>query len=115
MLQQERNLAVAEDNVITATATYGKDRAALEEILADTLDRYGISLADAVSGKVTQAPVIPGLEPAKQGNPEPTLPGQQQNLEQQRETPVTPQPMPPQPPTGSQPPTSSPPPTTPPQ
>ena len=115
VLQQERNLAVAEDNVITATATYGKDRAALEEILADTLDRYGISLADAVSGKVTQAPVIPGLEPAKQGNPEPTLPGQQQNLEQQRETPVTPQPMPPQPPTGSQPPTSSPPPTTPPQ
>ncbi len=103
VLQQERNLAVAENNVITATATYGKDRAALEEILADTLDRYGISLADAVSGKVTQVPVIPGLAPAKQGSPEPSLPGQQQNLEQQREAPVTPQPMPPQPSTTPQP------------
>ncbi len=98
VLQQERNLAAAENNVITATATYGKDRAALEEILADTLDRYGISLADAVSGKVTQVPVIPGLEPAKD-RPEPALPDQQQNLQQQRQAPVTPQPMPPQPPT----------------
>jgi outer membrane protein TolC len=79
VLQQERNLAVAENNAITARATYAKDRAALSNILADTLDRYGISLADAVTGKVTQIPVIPGLEAAKPQETQPApLPPQPQ-------------------------------------
>lgn len=81
VLQQERNLATAEDNLINARATYGKDRAELDNVLADTLDKYGISLGDAVSGHVTQTPSIPGLEPASQqksptGNlPTPGQPG----------------------------------------
>ncbi len=75
VLQQERNLATAEDNLINARATYAKDRAQLDNILADTLDKYGISLGDAVTGKVTQAPSIPGLEPASaEKQPSPTLP-----------------------------------------
>ncbi len=85
VLQQERNLAVAENNAITARATYAKDRAALSNILADTLDRYGISLGDAVTGKVTQIPVIPGLEAPKpvEAHPAP-LPSQQENREEQQ-------------------------------
>ncbi len=75
VLQQERNLAIAEDNLINARATYAKDRAQLDNILADTLDKYGISLGDAVTGKVTQVPTIPGLEPASaEKQPSPTLP-----------------------------------------
>jgi len=61
VLQQERNLAVAEDNLISATAAYARDRSSLSQILANTLDRYGISLNDAATGTVTQMPLIPGL------------------------------------------------------
>ncbi len=75
VLQQERNLAVAEDNLINSRATYAKDRAQLDNVLADTLDKYGISLGDAVTGVVTQTPAIPGLEPvSKENEPTPGLP-----------------------------------------
>ena len=65
VLQQERNLATAEDNLISATAAYAKDRSSLEQILASTLDRYGISLTDAANGTVTQMPHVPGLTAPK--------------------------------------------------
>jgi outer membrane protein TolC len=61
VLQQQRNLATAEDTLISATAAYAKDRAALRQILSSTLDQYGISITDAAAGTVTTAPVIPGL------------------------------------------------------
>ena len=61
VLQQERNLATAEDNLISATAAYARDRVALAQILSNTLDRYGISLQDAATGVVAKQPVIPGL------------------------------------------------------
>ena len=65
VLTQERNLATAENNLISATAGYAKDRVSLEQILSNTLDRYGISLVDAASGVVTQQPIIPGLTAPK--------------------------------------------------
>ena len=63
VLAQERTLATGEDNLISATAAYAKDRSALDQILSDTMEKYGISLGDAASGVVTQAPHIPGLTP----------------------------------------------------
>jgi len=72
VLQQQRNLAVAEDNLIAAHAAYAKDRAGLYQTLASTLQHYGINLPEAAAGTVTAAPVIPGVEPAKPGN-EPTM------------------------------------------
>ena len=72
VLQQQRNMAVAEDNLIAAHAAYAKDRAGLYQTLASTLQHYGINLPDAAAGTVTTAPVIQGVEPAKPGN-EPTL------------------------------------------
>ncbi len=86
VLLQQRNLSNAENNLITARATYAKDRAALTEILGTTLDRYGISLEDAVTGNVKSVPVIPGLEPAK-AQPEVQVPGQQEQLQKQEQTP----------------------------
>jgi outer membrane protein len=105
VLLQQRNLSTAENNLITARATYAKDRAAMAEILGTTLDRYGISLEDAVTGNVRQIPVVPGLEPAKP-QPEAHVPSQQQNLQQQEQNPppTAAPPMPPQPPATQQPP-----------
>lgn len=72
VLQQERNLAVAEDNLITANALYAKDRASLYQTLASTLQHYGINLPEAAAGKVETEPVVPGVEAAKPGN-EPSM------------------------------------------
>ena len=61
VLQQGRNLATGENNLLSATAAYAKDRAALEQLLSTTLDHYGISIEAAATGEITQKPVIPGL------------------------------------------------------
>jgi outer membrane protein TolC len=61
VLQQQRNMATAENALISATAAYAKDRAGLLQLLSKTLDRYGISITEAATGVMTAAPVIPGL------------------------------------------------------
>jgi outer membrane protein len=69
VLQQARNLATGENNLISATAAYARDRAQLFQLLANTLDRYGISIeaaAQAVGGGAGMpTPVIPGLTAPK--------------------------------------------------
>jgi len=65
VLQQGRNLATADNNLISATAAYAKDRSLLHQLLSNTLDTYGISIQSAAQGTVTQAPVIPGLTAPK--------------------------------------------------
>lgn len=67
VLLQERNLATAENNLISANAAYAKDRAGLYQILASTFEHYGINLNEATTGKIGAAPVIPGLQPAAKG------------------------------------------------
>jgi len=67
VLQQQRNLASAEDTLIAAQANYAKDRAGLYQMLATTLQHYGINLGEATTGNVRTTPVVPGLEPAKTG------------------------------------------------
>lgn len=87
VLQQERNLATAEASLISATAKYATDRAALADLLGITLDRYGISIVDAASGQITTPPTIPGVEPAV-ALPDVNLPAQQQRLHEQQKQPV---------------------------
>ena len=72
VLQQGRNLATAENNLISGTAAYADDRAALMQLLSDTLERYGISIVSAAAGVIEPHPVIPGLTPPKP--PEPPKP-----------------------------------------
>ena len=72
VLQQERNRAMAEDNLIVAHATYAKDRALLYQTLASTLQHYGINLTEAATGTVTTTPVVSGVEAVTPGN-EPTM------------------------------------------
>lgn len=71
VLQQERNLAVAENNLIAANAAFAKDRAGLYQVLATTLQHYGINLQDAAKGTVNTAPTIPGVAPAGASQPNP--------------------------------------------
>jgi outer membrane protein TolC len=71
VLQQQRNLATAENTLISAQGAYAKDRAGLYQMLASTLKHYGINLNDAATGEIKAAPMVPGLTPAKAG-PEPT-------------------------------------------
>jgi outer membrane protein TolC len=72
VLQQGRNLGIAENTSISATAAYAKDRAALLQLLSNTLDRYDISITDAAEGTITQAPLIPGLTaPRPEAPPKP--------------------------------------------
>jgi outer membrane protein TolC len=61
VLQMERNLATAEDNLISADAAYARDRSSLGQILSNTLDKYGISITQAASGNIAQRPNVPGL------------------------------------------------------
>jgi outer membrane protein len=69
VLQQERNLAIAENNLIAANAAFAKDRAGLYQILATTLQHYGINLQDAAKGVVNASPVVPGVQPASANQP----------------------------------------------
>ncbi len=65
VLQQGRNLAIAENTLISDTAAYAKDRAALLQLLSNTLDKYGITIEGAATGDIARAPVIPGLTAPK--------------------------------------------------
>jgi outer membrane protein len=65
VLQQQRNLALSENTLISDTAAYARDRAALGQLLSNTLDKYGINIQEAASGTVAQAPLIPGLTAPK--------------------------------------------------
>jgi outer membrane protein len=72
VLQQQRNLAVADDNMIAAHAAYAKDRAGLYQTLASTLRHYDIDLTETAAGSVTTAPVVTGVTPAMPGK-EPSM------------------------------------------
>ncbi len=65
VLQQERNLATAENNLISATAAYARDRSNLRQLLSNTLDVYGIDLVATAMGTVNTTPTIPGLTAPK--------------------------------------------------
>jgi len=64
VLQQQRNLAKAENDLIAANAAYANARASMYQLLAATLQHYGINLNEAATGNVNTVPVVPGVQPA---------------------------------------------------
>lgn len=79
VLSQTRNLETAQDNLIAAQTNYAVDRATLSQLVADTLQKYGINISDAATGNVSQEPNVPGLEaPKPEAKPEPLHPDQGQ-------------------------------------
>ncbi|HWF65879.1 MAG TPA: TolC family protein [Acidobacteriaceae bacterium] len=80
VLSQTRNLEAAEDNLIAAHTAYAVDRAALSQMVADTLDKYGIGITDAATGNISHEPLVPGLQaPQPQTKPEPLHNGPRQD------------------------------------
>ncbi|HEY6375889.1 MAG TPA: TolC family protein [Edaphobacter sp.] len=65
VLQQQRNLAVADNSLISATGAYAKDRVALGQLLSNILDKYGIDIKQAATGNIGQTAVVPGLTTPK--------------------------------------------------
>ncbi len=72
VLLQQRNLANAEYNLIVAHAQYAKDRSGLYQVLASTMQHYGINLPEAASGEIKTTPKVPGVQPAPPGQ-EPSM------------------------------------------
>ncbi|MBV9670967.1 MAG: hypothetical protein JOZ43_08440 [Acidobacteriales bacterium] len=65
---------------MTAITVYEKARIQLDLVTGQTLNRYGINIAEATSGEVLKQPTVPGISPLS--------PEQQQNLEQQLNQPL---------------------------
>ncbi len=72
VLQQQRNLATAENTLISSTAAYARDRVALAQLLSNLLDKYGINIVDAATGNISHPLTVPGLTaPKPQESPQP--------------------------------------------
>jgi outer membrane protein TolC len=79
VLSQTRNYEAAQDNLIAAQTAYAVDRAALSQLVSDTLEKYNINVEDAATGNISQAPLVPGLRaPQPEAKPEPLRPNQAQ-------------------------------------
>jgi outer membrane protein TolC len=68
VIQAQRDLATAEGNEVKARSTYAKALTQLRQATGTILADYHIEMNDALQGKVTRSPNIPGNqdEPAKQ-------------------------------------------------
>jgi len=69
VLQAQRDLAQAASNVVAATTAYEKSRVELDRVTANTLNRLGITMDDAISGSVTKLPNVPNLTPRQDETP----------------------------------------------
>jgi outer membrane protein TolC len=60
VIQAQRDLATAEGNEVTARSTYTKAVTGLQQATATILGKYNVEMSDAVEGKFTRPPNIPG-------------------------------------------------------
>jgi outer membrane protein TolC len=60
VLSDERDLAQAESNLISAMINYAKAKVQLDKDTAQTLDRLNIKLDEAATGNIKTAPSVPG-------------------------------------------------------
>jgi len=65
VLQDERDLAQAESNLVSAQTNYAKSRVQLDRDTAQTLDRNNIKIDEAVTGNIRTNPNVPGVVPNK--------------------------------------------------
>jgi outer membrane protein TolC len=63
VLQAQRDLSLAESNLVAAMSAYEKSRVELDRVTGNTLSRNNISLGDAIIGKVEVMPSVPGVVP----------------------------------------------------
>ena len=65
VFQQETNLATAEENLLAAKIAYAKSRVNFDQVMSRTLERNGIQLAEAETGRVSNLPLTPDAAPSK--------------------------------------------------
>ena len=82
VLQDERDLAQAESNLVSAMTNYAKSRVQLDKDTAQTLDRNNIKIDEAVTGGVKTLPTIPGTIQNKTAIQELTAPPQPPPVQQ---------------------------------
>ncbi len=74
VLQASSALTQAESNVLAAATNYEKTRVQLDLTTAETLNKLGINIGDAESGKVQSMPKVPGIVPSNPDAPGPVEP-----------------------------------------
>jgi outer membrane protein TolC len=52
----QRDLAAAQSTEVNAQGTYAKAKVQLDQVTGDTLDRYNVSVAEAMKGRASRAP-----------------------------------------------------------
>jgi outer membrane protein TolC len=62
VLAAGRDLALAESNLVTASTTYEKARVEMDRATGSTLEKLGISLADAQQGTLSSLPKTPDTQ-----------------------------------------------------
>jgi outer membrane protein TolC len=65
VFQQETNLATAEENLLAAKIAYAKSHVNFDQVMSRTLQRNGILLADAETGKISNLPLTPDAAPTR--------------------------------------------------
>jgi outer membrane protein len=78
VLSDERDLAQAQSNLVSAMTNYAKARVLLDKDTAQTLVRNNIKLDEAVTGEIKTQPMVPGTVPNKTAIEELTKPPQPQ-------------------------------------
>jgi outer membrane protein len=68
VLQAQRDLTMAESNVVAAMSAYEKARVQLDQVTGNTLTRLGIVMGDAEVGVVKQLPQVPDVVQAAPTN-----------------------------------------------
>lgn len=74
VLQAQRDLALAESNLVAARAAYEKSRVDLDTSTGSTLTSLGIQISDAETGNVTTMPKVPGIVPRTDNPTKPVPP-----------------------------------------
>ncbi len=79
VLQDERDLAQAESNLLSAKTNYAKSKVQLDRDTAQTLEHNNIKIDEAVTGEIRTQPAVPGIIQNKKAieeltNPAPTPP-----------------------------------------
>lgn len=78
VLSDERDLAQAESNLVTAMINYAKSKVALDNDTAQTLEHSNIKIDEAVTGNIQTQPAVPGIMPNKNAIQDLTAPPQTQ-------------------------------------
>jgi outer membrane protein TolC len=71
VLQAQRDLSLAESNLVSARSAYEKSRVELDRVTGLTLSRNNISMDDAERATVQTMPSIPGVVPTQQTETQP--------------------------------------------